>query len=150
VRQNWPTLPRRHTLVGAYGSFAPPDGARLHASRYELRRLATFVRGGSATEIKLAPPPERLTESDAIRAIRVLTHDDGPVSLRRATGSDIEIVGGATARGRLANTLENLADSPPTETSVTRHVDLEYLPGHGFLSEQSMWISVYQDATAND
>jgi hypothetical protein len=143
-------LPRRHTLVGAHGSFVPPDGARLDASRHELRRLATFVRGGSATEIKLAPPPERLTEPDAIRAIRVLAHEDGPVSLRRATGSDIEIVGGTTARGRLANTLDNLADSPPTETSVTRHINLEYFPGHEFLSEQSMWITVYQNATAND
>jgi hypothetical protein len=149
VRQNWPTLPQRHTLVGAYGSFAPPDGATLYAPRYALRRLATFIRGGSALEIKLVPPPERLTESGAIRAIRVLTHDDGLVSLRRATGSDIEIVGGATARGRLADTLESLADSPPTETSGPRHVDLEYLPGHGFLSEQSMWISVHQDASAN-
>ena len=135
--------------VDAYGSYAAPGGARLHASPSALRQLAAFVRDGSATEIVLRPPPEGLTESGAISGIRVLADDDGPVSLR-AVGSEIEIVGDATARGHLASTLENLADSPPTGTSVTRHVDLEYFPGHGFLSETSMWISVYQDAGASD
>ena len=142
-------MPPSQTLVDAYGWFRSPNGAALYASPSALRRLAEFVREGSDTDILLAAPPTAPPGFEPVHGVRVSEHRDGAAPLR-VHGHDIEIAGGLTARDHLASTLENLADSPPTNTSVTRHVDLAYFPGHGFLSEDSMWTTVYQHAGATD
>jgi hypothetical protein len=87
------------------------------------------------------PPPESVVETSALRAIRVLAEGGGPIELR-ASGNTIVIAGGSDALGKLAATLENLAVTPQPAGEVSRHVDLEYFPGHGFLSETSMWMTV--------
>jgi hypothetical protein len=43
----------------------------------------------------------------------------------------------------LGATLENLALESGVEGPIPRHVDLEYFPGHSFLAERSMWLSVF-------
>lgn len=52
--------------------------------------------------------------------------------------------GSERARTKLAETLRNLARTPIRgDEQVRAHVDLEYFPGHDFLAEESIWMSVY-------
>ena len=130
-------------LMSAYASLAEPNGAALYASPEGLRTLASFLREGSALEIELAPPPDKVVEAGPIETIRLLP-GNGPVLLR-TTEDVIEIAGGSEAFSTLAATLENLADTDDGEAeAVARHVDLEYFPGDKLLDASSSWMTIFR------
>jgi hypothetical protein len=136
----------KRELPGAYGSFADPNGVRLYGSGEAFRTLAQLVKSGSQVEVELDAPPERVVEAGPVRVLRLLAARDGPIQLT-ASGDTTEISGGLDARGKLAATLENLAIGSASyreqdATPVSRHVDLEYFAGHGWLDEGSMWATL--------
>ena len=45
-------------------------------------------------------------------------------------------------RAYLAASVENLAVDDPFGGVVARHIDVEYFPGHAFLSETFAWMTV--------
>jgi len=130
-----------YVLVGAYASLARNNGIALYGSAESLRELASVIRAGGLTDIGLSAPPDDALEVAPLRGIRVLTGDREPVELR-AIGEVIEMAGGSDALNKLAATFENLAAAPELGGLVPRHVDLEYFPGHGFLGEGSVWMTV--------
>jgi len=129
-------------LIEPYASLAAPGGIRLYGSGDALRGLAGLVSQDSDAEAVLATPPPEVVEVLALRAVRILPTDDGPIELR-ANDDVVEVSGGAEARRQLAETFENLACTPYESSAVPKHVDLEYFPGDSFLSENSMWMTVY-------
>jgi hypothetical protein len=134
--------PAPKELAGAYASLAEPEGIRLYGSAEALREVARLLGQKSPAETRLAAPPADVVEVRAIRTVRVLPADAGPIELR-SNEDAIEIAGGIAARRNLAATFENLAGTPQVSSPVPRHVDLEYFPGHSFLSEDSMWMTIF-------
>jgi hypothetical protein len=104
--------------------------------------MANRLRTASPTELVLATPPHEVAESGAVEAIRLLAGSEGAVVVR-ASREAVVVSGDNHALGVLADTLDNLAATPQPLGGVIRHVDLEYFPGHGFLGENSMWMTVY-------
>jgi hypothetical protein len=133
-------MPSR-ALAGAYASLAEGNGIALYGSADALREVASLIRLGASAEVGLSELPEEDLEVAPLRTVRVRTTDQNSVDLTVA-GDAIEIVGGTRSLEKLADTLENLAEEPAFGGEVLRHVDLEYFPGHGFLSEESTWMTV--------
>ena len=88
----------------------------------------------------MAVPPAEVVETRAVRAVEVVP-GDGPVELR-VDAETIIVRGSDEARAKLAASVENLAGDAPFGGVVARHIDVEYYPGHGFLSEQSAWMTI--------
>ena len=133
-------MSRPRELENAYASLADRGGIALYCSAAALRELAGVLREGSA-EVALAAPPESVLETGPLRTIRAV-QVDGALMQLRAKGETMEITGDTATFGKLAATLENLADTPQVEVDVPRHVDIEHFPGHSFLGEDSMWMTV--------
>jgi hypothetical protein len=131
----------RRELSNVYASLADPYGVALYASADALREIAKLLDNGSSVQIALGEAPSDIVQAGPVRALRILPAE-GPIEIR-ADGEIIEIAGGVEARRMLAATLKNLALEPYDEGPVPRHVDLEYFPDHGFLSERAMWMSVF-------
>jgi len=129
-------------LLSAYASFAHPDGVALYGSQTALRTLANLLRQSGSFDLAMGAPPAEATEEGPVRAIRIVdASSEEPVVIRRSDGI-VEIVGGLPARRRLADALDNLAQLTDRLGGPVRpHVDLEYFPGHGFLTEDSMWMT---------
>ena len=128
-------------LAGAYASDTPDGGVALYGSADSLRSLTRAIRLGTPTELRLMAPPDEIIEQAPISAIRLMAGRDTMVKLR-VVGGVLEIEGGVQARAKLAQGLDNLADTTAFGGLVPPHVDLEYFPGHSFLDEGSAWMSV--------
>ena len=125
-------------LADAYASVASGGGIAVYGTAESLLRLAAHVQSDGV--VGLASPPAEVIEGPPLRAVRVVSAD-GPVELR-VDGLTIDVVGGKESRDKLAASIENLAADEPFGGVVTRHIDVEYFPGHGFLSEKSTWMTV--------
>jgi hypothetical protein len=125
-------------LTGAYASSGSNGGVALYGTAGSLRRLASHIR--SDGDVRLASPPPETIEAAALHTVRVVP-GDGPVELR-VVGDSIEVTGRADLRAKLAASVENLASEAAFGGVVARHIDLEYFPDHGFLSERSEWMTV--------
>jgi hypothetical protein len=107
-------------------------------------QLARCIRAGGV--VRLAWPPPEVIEAAPLDAVTVLS-GEGAVDLR-VVGETLEITGGGDARARLAASVANLArDEAFGRGVVARHIDVEYFPGHGFLSERAAWMTVTLLAT---
>jgi hypothetical protein len=125
-------------LARAYASIASQGGIALYGTAESLVRLASRIQSGGI--VRLASPPPEVIESGALHTVRVVP-GDGPVELRVARDT-VEVKGGDVPRAKLAASIENLASDATFGGVVARHIDVEYFPGHGFLSERSEWMTV--------
>jgi hypothetical protein len=125
-------------LSDAYASAAADGGIALYGTADSLTQLARHFRGDGI--VRLASPPAEIVETTALQAVQVVP-GEGPVELR-VDGESIVVGGSDAARAKLAESVEHLADDAPFGGIVARHIDVEYYPGHGFLSELSAWMTV--------
>jgi hypothetical protein len=131
------------TLSAAYATVASGGGIAVYGTAESLRRLASCIR--SAGVAGLPPPPAEVIEAESLQAMRVVSAH-GSVELR-VVGQAIEVVGDSDSRAKLAASVESLAADDPFGGVVARHIDVEYFPGHGFLAENSAWMTVTLLAT---
>lgn len=133
---------RPATPVGSYGSFAP-GGAAFYATAAALRTFADDLRQAGRGVVDLVSPPAELVEEASIRQLLfTIQPSDQPAAIGRR-GDVLVVAGGSHAMSKLAETMENLADSSDQlGGTVPPHVDLEYFPGHGFLDSSSMWLTL--------
>ena len=130
-------------LHGAYATVASDGGIAVYGTAEALTRLASRIRSDGI--VSLAPPPAEVIEAASLQAVRVVSAD-GPIELR-VVGEAIEVAGESDCRAKLAASVENLAADRAFGGVVARHIDVEYFPGHGFLSEKSAWMTVTLLAT---
>lgn len=131
------------SYADAYATATSDRGIALYATAESLGRLADRIR--SRGVVGLATPPDEVIEATSLTLLRVM---DAPGAIElRIAGQAIEVAGDSNARTLLAATVENLAATDPFGGVVARHIDLEYFPGHPFLSETSAWMNVILLAT---
>jgi len=107
-----------------------------------LHAIADWLRREPSIDIELMTPPQEVIEVAPLRVLRLTPIAEGKICIR-AESDVLEVRGGPEARHQLAETLINLALSAGDPAgAVVRHVDLEYFPGHYFLAEDSMWVTV--------
>jgi len=131
------------TLPDAYATVASGGGIALYGTAESLTRLASRMRSDGV--VGLASPPPDVIEAASLHAVHVASVD-GPVELR-VVGQTIEVTGDRESRDKLAASFENLAADLAFGGLVARHIDVEYFPGHGFLSAKSTWMTVTLLAT---
>jgi hypothetical protein len=125
-------------LPDAYATAASDGGIALYGTARSLARIASCIRDDGIAG--LASPPPEVVEGTPLDAVRVVSAK-GPVELR-VVGRTIEVAGDCESRAKLAASVENLTADMPFGGVVARHVDVEHFPGHGFLSENSTWMTV--------
>jgi hypothetical protein len=125
-------------LPDAYATVASDGGIALYGTAKSLVRLASRIRDDGLAE--LASPPPEVIEAMPLDAVRVVSAR-GPVELQ-VVGRTVEVAGDSESRSKLAASVENLAADVPFGGEVARHIDIEHFPGHGFLSENSTWMTV--------
>jgi hypothetical protein len=137
------TLTEGFGLQG-YGSLTPRSGAALYLGVHDLARVGGALREGSDARFQLESPPVDLVEEAPIRVLRLEPLREGRVVISADQEGELRFAGGPESRKKLGMTLINLGehlDAP--HGTRRRHVDLAYFPGHPFLDEDSMWITVF-------
>jgi hypothetical protein len=126
------------TLSDAYATAASDGGIAFYGTAESLLRFASRIRDDGLA--KLAAPPHEVSEATPIDTVLVFA-TEGPVELQ-VVGQQIEVTGDRESRAKLAASVENLAADMAFAGVVARHIDVEYFPGHGFLSKNSAWMTV--------
>lgn len=128
-----------------YASFAEPDGMALYGTSDALRLVADLTEEGEDVALVLDTVPPDQLESGSVRILHIRGRPDGshdqPV-LISANEDIVEIDGGTKARKKLAATLQNLASAGVPSSGTPRHLDIAFFPGHDYLDEESMWMTV--------
>ncbi len=122
------------TTVDAAVCFDGDGSISVSARPDALAALGTALANEVEAVVELTPPASTPPDCESATGVRVRWDADPGVSVARE-GSEVVIVGDATAVAQLARNIERLGNEP---AMLGGHIHLEYFPDHAYLRSDSI------------